>query len=114
MQHGGSLNANCKGCGSEWDGKQSAPVGSFKPNAFGLYDMHGNVLELVEDCYHESQDGAPSDATARGGGDCTYRVIRGGSWSDLPPLLRSAYRGGATLVASDPTVGMRLARTLAP
>jgi formylglycine-generating enzyme required for sulfatase activity len=46
--------ANCDGCGSEWDNKQTAPVGSFKPNPFGLYDTAGNVDEWVQDCWHEN------------------------------------------------------------
>jgi formylglycine-generating enzyme required for sulfatase activity len=49
----GKNNANCDGCGSQWDNKQTAPVGSFKSNAFGLYDMAGNVWQWVEDCYHD-------------------------------------------------------------
>jgi formylglycine-generating enzyme required for sulfatase activity len=57
----GRGNANCAGCGSQWDGKQTAPVASFKGNAFGLYDMHGNVFQWVEDCYAEKLDGAPAD-----------------------------------------------------
>jgi formylglycine-generating enzyme required for sulfatase activity len=56
----GKGNANCRSCGSQWDGKQTAPVGSFKPNAFVLYDMHGNVWQLVQDCYHDKYQGAPT------------------------------------------------------
>jgi len=87
--------ANCDGCGSRWDGEQAAPVGSFKPNAFGLYDTAGNVWEWVQDCYHDNYKGAPSDGTAWEPEDptqCTRRVIRGGSWLHLPRDLRSSSR----------------------
>src|SRR5262245_26537709 len=60
----GKNNANCGGCGSNWDNKQTAPVGSFKPNAFGLYDMAGNVWEWVEDVWHNNYEGAPTDGSA--------------------------------------------------
>jgi formylglycine-generating enzyme required for sulfatase activity len=56
--------ANCIGCGSRWDNQQTAPVGSFKPNPFGLYDTAGNVSEWVQDCWHDSYQGAPSDGSA--------------------------------------------------
>ncbi len=55
----GKNNANCNGCGSEWDAKQTSPVGSFKPNAFGLYDMAGNVWQWVQDCYHDRYNEQP-------------------------------------------------------
>jgi formylglycine-generating enzyme required for sulfatase activity len=50
----GKGNANCLGCGSRWDSKQTAPVGSFKANEFGLYNVHGNVSEWVRDCYSKN------------------------------------------------------------
>ena len=76
----GKGNANCDGCGSQWDAKQTSPVGSFAANQFGLYDMAGNVLQWVQDCYHGNYDGAPTDGSAWTSGDCSNRVVRGGSW----------------------------------
>ncbi|MGH7233754.1 MAG: formylglycine-generating enzyme family protein [Nitrospiraceae bacterium] len=77
---------------------RTAPVGEGegrKPNAIGLYDMSGNVFEWVEDCVHDDYQGAPTDGVAwgdAGGGKCGWRVIRGGSWNDLPGNLRSSNR----------------------
>jgi formylglycine-generating enzyme required for sulfatase activity len=76
----GKGNANCNGCGSEWDNTKTAPVGSFRANDFGLYDTAGNVWEWVEDCYHGNYEGAPTDGSAWLEDDCSERVIRGGSW----------------------------------
>src|ERR1700721_862065 len=60
----GKNDADCDGCGSEWDDKTTAPVGSFRPNAFGIRDVAGNLWQWVADCFHEDYDGAPSDGTA--------------------------------------------------
>ena len=93
--------------------KRTEPVGSFPANAFGLHDVHGNVLEWVEDCWHESYAGAPTDGGAwTSGGDCTRRVLRGGSWSYDPRAVRSAYRGRVASGFRGNDVGFRVARTL--
>ena len=87
----GSGRANCDGCGSQWDASQTAPVGSFSPNAFGLHDMHGNLWEWVQDCWNESYNGAPSNGGAWQQGECSRRVLRGGSLGSTDPRsLRSA------------------------
>jgi len=107
----GKGNANCDGCGSRWD-TQSAPVGSFEPNAFGLKDMAGNAEEWVEDCYNASYNGAPIDGSAWTAGDCSRRVVRGGSLLASPQDLRSAGRIGVTHEIRTNPVGIRLARSL--
>jgi formylglycine-generating enzyme required for sulfatase activity len=108
----GKNNANCNGCGSQRDGNQTAPVGSFAANGFGLYDMVGNVAEWVEDCYHDSYNGAPADGAAWTGGDCSRRVVRGGSWSRDPDDLRSADRVGHSADNRYDSLGFRVGRTL--
>ena len=88
----GSNKANCSSCGSPWDDSKTAPVASFTANAFGLYDMHGNVDEWVQDCWNDSYAGAPSDGTAWLSGSCEHRILRSGSWAHSPSGLRSSYR----------------------
>jgi formylglycine-generating enzyme required for sulfatase activity len=112
----GQGNANCNGCGSQWDGQHPAPVGSFAPNQFGLYDMAGNVWESVEDCFHDNYKGAPEDGSAWIEGDDCVRghVIRGGSWLDFPEFLRSAARDGRPTDARLSNYGFRVGRTLTP
>jgi len=111
----GKNNANCNGCGSEWDSQRTAPVGSFAPNQFGLYDMHGNVWEWVEDCWHTNYEGAPNDGSAWiAQGDCDNRVVRGGSWSGYSVGLRSALRFWSSADDHSNDLGFRVARTLNP
>ena len=107
--------ANCNDCGSQWDWKETAPVGSFKPNPFGLYDTAGNVWERVEDCWHNNYNGAPTDGSAwkeTGGGNCGQRVMRGGSWAYRPPYLRASSRHRLDADYRDSLIGFRLAQDL--
>ena len=108
----GRNRANCDGCGSQWDAKQTSPVGAFAANGFGLYDVHGNVWEWVEDCYDDSYHGAPGDGSARQSGMCGHRVLRGGSWYNGPRHLRSADRLRGAAWFQNFNVGFRVAKTL--
>ena len=108
----GQGNANCDGCGSRWDKSRTAPVGSFLANRFGLYDMSGNVWEWVEDCWNDSYRGAPTKGRAWTPGDCSRRVLRGGSWFIGPKVLRAAVRVADTSGNRISLFGFRIARTL--
>ncbi|HVI49957.1 MAG TPA: formylglycine-generating enzyme family protein [Candidatus Sulfotelmatobacter sp.] len=112
----GDGKANCNGCGSRWDDTMFAPVGSFGPNPFGLYDMLGNVWQWTADCWHDSYSGAPKDGGPWLSGNCPKRVLRGGSWSSLPIFIRAAARTGAAADGSDADyatdTGFRVARTI--
>ena len=109
----GKNNANCDGCGSQWDNRQTAPVGSFKANAFDLHDTVGNVWEWTQDCWHDNYTNAPIDGSAwleKGGGECDRRVVRGGSWDLNHQYLHSALR---ILINTDDAfriLGFRIAR----
>ena len=110
----GQEMASCNGCGGKWRG-QTAPVGSFPPNKFGLYDMVGNVWEWTEDCTHIDYDGAPTDGSAwlaANRGDCITRMVRGGSWSNRPLDIHSTDRFWYSVPYRDAGIGFRVARTL--
>lgn len=87
---------------------------SFAANAhpWGLHNVHGNVWEWVQDCWHGSYDGAPLDGSAWTAEDCDRRVIRGGGWHNGPRRLRSAHRGRSATDYRINYIGFRVARTL--
>ena len=89
----GSGHANCYGCGSQWDGNQTAPVGSFPPNPYGLYDMLGNVAQWTDTCWAE---------------DCVQRSLLGGSWSADPQDLRVNFRARLKASSRSAHNGFRL------
>jgi len=91
---------------------KTAPVGSYDANAFGLYDMHGNVWQWVEDCYEAGYSTQPSDGSALTKSSCSYRVFRGGSWFYEPKVLRSANRDRDAPDYRSRLLGFRVARTL--
>ena len=94
------------------NGVGTVAVGKFPANAFGLHDMHGNVLEWVQDVWHNDYAGAPIDGSARmSGGDPARRVLRGGSWFGTPQFLRSATRGRNAPDFRIDITGFRIART---
>lgn len=107
-------------CGDTIDAAQAtyasktgpAVPGSFRPNAFGLYDMHGNVREWTSDLWHESYDTTPPDGSPASEGHSSMRVVRGGAWCDVPAMLRSAARMRATQSGRSNAIGFRVARAL--
>ncbi|HUW54573.1 MAG TPA: SUMF1/EgtB/PvdO family nonheme iron enzyme [Rhodanobacter sp.] len=89
-----------------------APVMSFAPNPFGLYDIDGNVSEWVQDCWHDNYIRAPNDGSAWLNPGCSAHVLRGGSWGSSPEQVRSAYRQGANSDVRSGRVGFRVVREL--
>ena len=92
--------------------KYTAPIGKYRPNAFGLHDMLGNLWEWTEDCWNTSNTGSPADGSARLSGNCNARVLRGGSWNIYPGYLRAALRFRSDIGSRSSFVGFRVARTL--
>lgn len=104
--------AVCDECGSDWDGSQTAPVGALQPNAWGLYDMAGNVSEWVADCYASNYSDASDNSIAYQNGGCSDRVMRGGSWFDIMRLMRPAARYRHPANTSQNDWGFRVALDL--
>ncbi|MFN9031082.1 MAG: formylglycine-generating enzyme family protein, partial [Betaproteobacteria bacterium] len=93
--------------------QKTTPVGTFKANPFGIYDVHGNVWEWVQDVWHGDYTGAPVDGSAwTTGRDQSRRVLRGGSWGIDPRYLRAASRIRNAAGGRIGSTGLRIARTL--
>ena len=94
---------------------QTVAVGSFAPNDFGLHDVHGNIFEWVQDCWHETYAGAPDDGNAwEDNSDCELRLLRGGAWVFPSIFLRNTFRLPLGSLARTPFAGFRVARSLTP
>ena len=120
---GNSISTDQANFNPAWEGSgvnrsQTVPVGSFPANAFGLHDVHGNVWEWTQDCWHGNYQGAPTDGSAWEGDNCqdaqglSDRVLRGGSWQDPSPLVRSSARSNASSNDIRNVAGFRVARDL--
>jgi formylglycine-generating enzyme required for sulfatase activity len=114
----GAGQANCNGCGSQWDNKLLGPVDAFALNPFGLSGMLGNAWEWTADCWHPSYVGAPADGRAWTDSFCIKHAIRGGAWNNVPIFIRSAARVAASEDGADQDydfstlTGFRVARDL--
>lgn len=103
--------AQCFDCGTTWDGgRATAPVGSFEPNPYGLYDTAGNALEWTADCYRPNYQGAPADGTVWNQDGCAARVARGGAFNKPAKSMRSAARADFSPDARINMLGFRVAR----
>jgi formylglycine-generating enzyme required for sulfatase activity len=92
--------------------RRTVEVGSLAANRWGLHEMHGNVWEWVQDCWNDNYNGALADGSARLSGDCSLRVLRGGSWLNVPRIVRSANRVRDSTTYRNFSVGFRVARML--
>jgi len=95
----------------EWR-QATVRVDSFRPNAWGIYNVHGNVWDWTEDCWNETNAGNPGDGSVRTTGDCTWRVARGGAWNYAPNYLRAAFRYWNLPHNRSGVQGFRVARML--
>jgi formylglycine-generating enzyme required for sulfatase activity len=94
--------------------QRTVPVDSFRSNRWDIFQVHGNVWEWTQDCWHENYAGAPADGSPWETGRCDYRIVRGGSWTTYPGDLRSAQRGRFIIEFRSDSLGFRVARTLTP
>ena len=107
-----SGRANCRGCGSQWDGKSTSPVGRLRPNRLGLSGVFGNAAEWVQDCYQSSYSNAPRDGSAWSPQSCEERAIRGGCWFTKAQKLRASGRDYGKFSRRSSCVGFRVARSI--
>jgi formylglycine-generating enzyme required for sulfatase activity len=112
LARGATVKTSALPTGSASPPKGTLPVYSYAPNAWGLFQVHGNVAEWVEDCWNRSYMGAPAKALAVQSGNCDRRVVRGGGWEYFAPALRSAHRESARKENRYYHVGFRVARNL--
>jgi formylglycine-generating enzyme required for sulfatase activity len=108
----GVANANCENCGGTYERSLPLPVGSFKPNPLGLFDMNGGVAEWVADCWNNNYKGAPADGGAWVQGDCRKRVLRGGSWRNDADSMSVTARLNYDVDVRYLANGFRIARDL--
>ncbi len=108
----GKGNAHCFDCASDLNTSKTAKVGSYKPNAFGLYDTAGNLYEWVHDCYHRNYNDAPEDGSVWEGGDCSVRIVRGGAFRSPATSMRVENRETFPSNKGQYNVGIRLVREL--
>ena len=111
-QYAGSDTLDAVGWSAHNSGDTTHPVGQKQANELGLHDLSGNVWEWIQDCWNESYIGAPRDGRAWESGDCSRRVLRGGSWAEAPRNLRSANRSSSTASNRFVVIGFRLARSV--
>ena len=110
----GTRDGTCNGCGSKWDKRETAPVGSFDANNYGLHDMRGNVREMTMDCWNDNYQGAPANGSVRLDGECDSRAVRGGSWRFWYTNFRLTRRNKQAINDASDDLGFRLARDLMP
>ena len=108
----GAGNAHCFDCKTDFSTSKPARIGTYKPNAFGLYDTAGNLFEWVHDCYHAGYKDAPDDGSVWDGGDCNVRVVRGGSYGSPADSMRVENRHKFKSGRGQYNVGIRVARDL--
>lgn len=119
-RHANGADQTFEGHFPDWDwgvecddgATHAAPVGSYAPNDFGLYDMLGNVWEWTADCWNADHTGAATDGSARMSNDCPEHVVRGGSWGNGPRFLRLAVRRGNETAVRVDVYGFRVARAV--